>query len=60
MADKIEDLPGVGEKIAEKKKESGYTDLMSIAASSGGELSTAVGIGEDTANKIINAARERL
>jgi len=60
MADKIEDLPGVGEKIAEKMKESGYTDLMSIAASSGGELSTAVGIGEDTANKIINAARERL
>jgi len=57
---KIEDLPGVGEKIAEKLKESGYTDLMSIAASSAGEITTAAAIGEDTANRIIAGAREKL
>jgi len=60
MGDKIEDIPGVGETIAGKMREAGYTDFMSIAASSGGELSTAVGIGEDTANKIIFAARDKL
>jgi DNA repair protein RadA len=62
MAEKtdIKDLPGVGEKIAEKLKEAGYVDLMAIAASSGGELSAAVNIGEDTANRIINSAREKL
>lgn len=60
MADKIEDLAGVGEKIAEKLKEAGYTDFMALAAASGGELSTAVNIGGDTADKIINSAREKL
>lgn len=60
MGKKIEDLPGVGEKIAEKLRESGYADLMSIAASSAGELGGAVGIGEETANKIISAARGAL
>lgn len=56
----IESLPGVGAKIAEKLKEAGYTDLMSIAASAAGNLAPAIGVGEDTANKIINAARIRL
>ena len=56
----IEDLPGVGEKTAERLKEAGYTDYMSLAASSGGELASVADIGEDTANKIINAAREKL
>lgn len=60
MADKIEELPGVGEKIAEKLRESGYTDLMAIAASSAGELSSSIAVGEDTANKIIAGAREKL
>ncbi|MBL7160956.1 MAG: DNA repair and recombination protein RadA [Candidatus Aenigmarchaeota archaeon] len=63
MAEKkpaIDDLPGVGEKIAEKMREAGYTDLMSIAASSSGELSVAVNIGNDTANRIIAGAREAL
>jgi DNA repair protein RadA len=59
-SERIEDLPGVGEKIAEKLKEAGYTELMSIAASSAGELSSAVGIGEDTAGRIIAAARGKL
>ncbi len=54
----IADLPGVGEKTAEKLKEAGYLDLMAIAAASPGELSSAAEIGEATAAKIINAARE--
>jgi DNA repair protein RadA len=55
----ISDLPGVGEKIAEKLKEAGYTDFVTIGAASPGELIEATGIGEETANKIINAAREK-
>ncbi len=60
MSDEISSLSGVGEKTAEKLKEAGYTDLMAIAASSSGELSAAVGIGEDTASRIIASAREKL
>jgi DNA repair protein RadA len=56
----IENLPGVGEKTAEKLKEAGYTDLMAIAAASGGALMTAAGVGEETANKIIAAARDAM
>jgi len=56
----IEGLPGVGEKTLEKLKESGYVDLMSIAAASAGELSTATGVGDETASKIIAAARDKL
>ncbi|MEM5872349.1 MAG: DNA repair and recombination protein RadA [Candidatus Aenigmatarchaeota archaeon] len=56
----IADLPGVGERIAEKLKEAGYIDLMAIAAASPLELSTAAEIGEVTASKIISAAREAL
>ncbi len=56
----IEELPGVGKKIAEKFKEAGYEDLMTIAASSPGELVTSIGVGEETAAKIINGAREKL
>ena len=57
---KIENVPGIGEKTAEKLKESGFTDLMSIAASSSGVLSVAAGIGDDTAAKIISEARKQL
>jgi len=60
MTDAIEKIPGVGEKTAEKLKEAGYVDFMNIAASSAGELVSAAGIGEETANKIIAAAREQM
>ena len=60
MADDIESLPGVGEKTAEKLKEAGYIDFMALAATSAGDLMDAAGVGEDTANKIISAARERM
>ncbi len=58
MSKEIENLPGVGEKTAEKLKEAGYVDLMSIAATSAGDLMDAAGVGEETAIKIIAAARE--
>ncbi|MBU0898985.1 MAG: DNA repair and recombination protein RadA [Nanoarchaeota archaeon] len=60
MADKIDKLPGVGEKTLEKFKEAGYDNMMAIAASSPGTLSTDTGVGEETAAKIIAAARESL
>ncbi len=61
MADpKIAELSGVGEKTAEKLKECGYDTLMAIAASSAGNLSAEVGIGTETASKIIADARAKL
>ena len=60
MADKIDKLPGVGEKTLEKFKEAGYDNMMAIAATSPGVLSTDTGVGEETAAKIIAAARESL
>ena len=56
----IENVSGIGEKTAEKLREAGFTDLMSIAASSSGVLSAAAGIGNDTAAKIIADARAKL
>ncbi len=56
----IEDVNGIGEKTAEKLKEAGFTDLMSIAASSSGVLSAAAGIGSETAEKLIADARTKL
>jgi len=53
-------LPGVGDKTLEKLKESGYDNVMSIAAASAGELSAATGLGVETANKIIAGARQKL
>ncbi len=58
--EEISKLPGVGEKIAEKLKDAGYDDLMAIAAASAAEMSNLTAIGEETSNKIINAARARL
>jgi DNA repair protein RadA len=61
MADKIEnisDIPGVGEKIAEKLKKAGYIDMMGLAAASPMEVAQAADIGEPTADKIIKTARK--
>jgi len=54
----IDDLPGVGPATAEKLRESGYVDMMSIAVTSPKELSDAAEIGESTAMKIIQKARK--
>jgi DNA repair protein RadA len=56
----VADLPGVGEKIAEKLKEAGYIDMMALAAASPMEVANAADIGEPTASKIIASARENL
>jgi len=56
----IEDLPGIGPKGAEKLRNAGFEDMMSIAASSAGEISGICEIGSLTSEKIIAAAREKL
>lgn len=56
----IEDLPGVGSATAEKLRESGYDNFMSIAVSSPAELSEVAGMTEASARKVINAARKKL
>ncbi|MFG1446569.1 MAG: DNA repair and recombination protein RadA, partial [Thermoplasmatales archaeon] len=64
MADKtkkvkeIEDLAGVGESIAEKLRESGYSDIMSLAVASPRDVADATEIGENIAAKIIMSARK--
>ncbi|MFT4867770.1 MAG: DNA repair protein RadA [Candidatus Nanohaloarchaea archaeon] len=54
------DLKGVGEKTADKLKEAGYDDLMSIATMSSGDLGEVADLGEKKSQKIITAARQEL
>ncbi len=54
----LEDLPGVGPATADKLKEAGYGSIEAIAVSSSSELASIADIGESTAQKIINAARQ--
>jgi len=56
----VEDIPGVGIKIAEKLKEVGYADPMALAVTSPSELATIAEIGEGQAMKIINSVRQML
>ncbi|MBL7206713.1 MAG: hypothetical protein ISS36_03890 [Candidatus Aenigmarchaeota archaeon] len=58
--DDISKLPGVGDKFLEKLKEAGYDSYMSIAAASASEITSATGIGAETANKIISQARKKM
>ncbi len=63
MAEKkktLEDVAGIGPKMAEKLREMGFNDPMSVAVSSPGELASILEIGEGTAIKIINNARQML
>jgi len=53
----IEELPGVGPATADKLREAGYTNLMTIAVESPKTLADACDIGEATAMKIIDAAK---
>ncbi len=56
----VEDLPGVGAATAERLREAGFDDLLSIAVASAGEITESAGIGEAAARKIINVARTKL
>jgi len=56
----ISDLPGVGAATSNKLKETGYSDLLSIAVASPGQLTEATGMTESAARKIIQAARASL
>jgi len=55
----LESLPGVGPATAKKLEEAGFGDLISIAVASPSELAAIVDIGEGTAVKIIQAARQK-
>jgi len=56
----LDDIPGVGEKIAEKLKSIGYTDPMIIAVTSPSELASIAEIGEGQASKIIKSVKDML
>lgn len=55
----IENLPGVGAATAEKLRDAGFIDPLSIAVASPSELADAAEIGETTASKIIIHARKQ-
>ena len=57
VKDELSGLPGVGPATAEKLKEAGFTDLVSIATTSPDELMEATELGEGQVAKIIAAAR---
>ncbi len=57
---RLEDIPGVGEKIAKKLREVGFSEPMTIAVASPSELAAIAEIGEGQAAKIINAVRQML
>ncbi|NOQ55245.1 MAG: DNA repair and recombination protein RadA [Nanohaloarchaea archaeon] len=56
----LKDLPGVGPKTIEKLEDAGYAELMSLATASSGIIAAVADIGEGSATKIINAARDAL
>jgi DNA repair protein RadA len=56
--DEIDNLAGVGPATAEKLREAGYIDIMSIAVASPSELSDAAELGDQVASKIILNARK--
>lgn len=56
--EEIEKIPGVGEATAEKLREAGFTDIMSIAVSSPQTLAELCELGQSQAQKIIVAARK--
>lgn len=56
----VEQLPGVGPASLEKLHAAGYTELMSIAVATPGEIVGATELSEATAKKIISIARANL
>lgn len=56
----ITDLKGIGDKIAEKLQEAGFTSVEDIANSDVEKLSDVPGIGAKSAEKLYSAAQETL
>nr|MDO8082534.1 DNA repair and recombination protein RadA [Candidatus Freyarchaeota archaeon] len=56
----LQDLPGVGPAISKKLSEGGFRTPEAVAVATPKELALAADIGESTATRIIEAARERL
>lgn len=56
----VEDLPGVGPATIEKLSNGGFTDLLSIAVATPGELVGVAEVSETTAKKVIAIARANL
>lgn len=56
----VEDLPGIGPATIEKLSAAGFSDLMSIAVATPGELVGATEMSEATAKKVIAIARANL
>ncbi len=56
----VEDLPGIGASIAAKLREAGYDKIETIAYCMPSELQEISGVGEGSAVKVINAARDAL
>jgi len=56
----LSDLPGVGPATIEKLESVGYTDLMSVAVATPGEVIDATGMAQAAAKKIIATARASL
>ncbi len=54
----VADLPGVGPATAEKLKEAGFDDLLSIAVMSPGDLAEQAELGEGVSAKIIASAKK--
>jgi len=56
----LKEMPGIGPATLEKLEAVGYTDLMSLAVSSPGDLIEAAGISDAAAKRIIAIARSSL
>lgn len=56
----VSDLPGIGPATVEKLESAGFTDLMSLAVATPGELVGATEMSEATAKKVIAIARANL
>ena len=54
----VDDLPGVGPATAEKLREAGYEDLLSIAVMTPAELADSAELGEAVSAKIIAGAKK--
>ena len=54
----IDELPGVGPATAEKLREAGFDDLMTIAVMNPADLAEQAELGEAVSSRIINGARK--